>query len=460
MFTIEEILKATSGSLASGEVNQAVSGISTDSRTINPGELFIALEGDNFDGHNFINECFARGAKGVVVKRGKHMFAPFALQDPKAVIVEVDDTTKALGNIAHYHRMRFNIPVIAVTGSNGKTTTKDMLSHILGLKFRVLKNQGTFNNFIGVPITMLKLTCEHQVCVLEMGTNHVGEINYLAGIAKPGISIIANIGPSHLEFFKNLETVAQAKMEIFRDFGKDELAIWNADDGMLTGLYQILNCRKKTFGQAQGCDYRATDIESAPGALGFILNNDKQVRINLLGRHNIYNALAAIAASDALGVGFEDIISGLASFRGPSMRMEILQAGGITIINDSYNSNPKSMESAINVLSGFSVQGRRILVSGDMLELGEVSRYFHNQVGLNVANSEIDIFIAVGEMSKEAVEAAVSAGMNKNCVYHCDDSKSAGKLLLEIAREADVVLIKGSRAMKMENVCSTIYSTR
>lgn len=460
MFTIGEILKATEGKLVSGDAGCIVGGVSTDSRALRAQDLFIALEGDNFNGHNFVNESLAKGAKGVVVKRGKRMLTPFVLSGSNAAVIEVSDTLKALGDIAHYHRMRFNIPVIGVTGSNGKTMTKDILAHILGIKYRVLKNQGTFNNFIGVPLTILKLTKEHEVCVFEMGTNHVGEIARLADIARPNIGIITNIGPSHLEYFKDLETVAQAKIEIFQKFAKDDIAIWNADDGMLSGLYQILNCKKKTFGQEAGCDYQASNIEYIDGSWRFVLNASKYINIKLLGRHNVYNALAAIAASDILGVKYDDIFSGLSNFKGPSMRMEILEAGGITIINDSYNSNPKSMESAINVLANFNAPGRRILVSGDMLELGEVSRYFHNQIGLSVANSGIDIFIVVGEMSREAADTAISAGMNKNSIYYCEDSKSAGELLLKIAHEGDVVLIKGSRAMKMEKICSTIYSIR
>ena len=476
MFTIEEILKATGGELicrgnpcgcpgnraGASPAPAIITGVSTDSRSINNGDLFIALEGNNFNGHNFVGEAIEKGAKGVVVRRGgplkngtdtKNGVCPY-------FCIEVPDTLKALGDIAHYHRMRFNIPVIGVTGSNGKTTTKDMLAHILGLKYRVLKNHGTFNNFIGVPLTILKLTKEHEVCVIEMGANHAGEIARLTDIARPNIGIITNIGPSHIEYFKDLETIAQAKAEIFQKFTKDGIAIWNADDGMLSGLYQTLNCKKKTFGQAAGCYYQAANIEYAEGAWRFILNMDKPINVKLLGRHNVYNALAAIAASDTLGVKYGDIFLSLSNFKGPSMRMEILQAGGITIINDSYNSNPKSMESAINVLANFNAYGRKILVSGDMLELGEVSRYFHNQIGLSVFNSGIDVFIVVGEMSKEAAGAAISSGMSKDSIYYCKDSKSAGELLLKIAHAGDVVLIKGSRAMKMENVCSTIYSTR
>jgi len=454
MFTVEDILKSTNSRLVNGSANEVFSGVSTDSRTINAGDLFLALEGDNFDGHNFLNDCITKGAKGAVVRKGK------AYRVPGFCFIEAPDTLKALGDIASSHRTRFNIPVIGVTGSNGKTTTKDMIAHILGAKYRVLKNQGTFNNHIGVPLTMLKLAPEHEACVLEMGTNHPGEIARLADFARPDIGVITNIGPSHLEFFKDLETVSQAKAEIFHNFTNDRLAIWNADDAMLSGLYQSLNCKKKTFGTVDGCDYQATHIEYFEGGWRFALNGNKLIKIKLLGRHNIYNALAAIAVSDALGVEYDDMFTALMNFSAPSMRMEILEAGGITIINDSYNSNPQSMDSAINVLSGFNASGRKILVSGDMLELGGLSGYFHQQIGLNVANSAIDIFIAAGRMSKEAVDSAIAAGMNKDSVYYCDDSKTAGKLLLDIAHSGDVVLIKGSRAMKMETVCSTIYSIR
>jgi len=460
MFTVEEILKATGGKLTSGSAHDVVSGISTDSRTVSNGELFIALEGDKFNGHTFVQDALAKGAKAVVVRKGWRAGALVYQFPERQSFIEVNDTLKALGDIAHFHRMRFDIPVIGITGSNGKTTTKDMIAHILGTKFRVMKNHGTFNNQVGVPLSILKLTDKHQACVLEMGANHSGEIKKLVDIAEPNIGVITNIGPSHLEFFKDLETVSQAKMEIFHRFRDSGLAIWDADDSMLTALYQVLNCRKKTFGLSAGCDYQAVDVEGTKDGWRFTLSGTGPVCIKLLGRHNVQNALAAIAVSDALGVGFKDIVFSLFGFSAPSMRMEILAASGITIINDSYNSNPKSMESAINVLSNFEANGRKILISGDMLELGSVSRYFHNQIGLNVANSGIDIFVGVGEMSKEAVNAALAAGMNKNAVYLCKDSKEAGALLLKIAHTGDAVLIKGSRRMAMEKICSTIYSTR
>jgi UDP-N-acetylmuramoyl-tripeptide--D-alanyl-D-alanine ligase len=453
MFTIEEIIKATEGRLIKGPARQAIDGISTDSRTVNNGELFVALKGIRFDGHFFIKDCISRGALGLVVSEDEEVDVPEYVS-----VIKVQDSLKALGDIAHFHRMRFDIPIVAVTGSNGKTTTKDMIAQALGSRYKVLKSQGTFNNLIGVPITLLKLNDEHQVCVLEMGTSRLGEIARLAKIARPNIGVITNVGPSHLEFFKDLETVAQAKMELFSGFGKDDIAIWNADDCMLSGLYETLICNKRTFGLANGCDFQATNIEYAESGWRFALNQSKLIKIRLLGQHNVHNALAAIAVVETLGIEYQDIYTALLNFSTPPMRMEILQAGGVTIINDCYNSNPKSMESAIHVLSGFSAAGRKVLVSGDMLELGEISGYFHHQLGLNVAESGIDIFIGVGERSKEATVSAVRAGMNGDCVFFCKDSKEAGELLLKILHSQDVVLIKGSRAMNMEKVCSTIYS--
>jgi len=458
MFTIDEILKATNGKLVSGQPQNIVSGISTDSRTINRGELFIALKGDNFDGYNFINECLVRGATGILISNKDSSRVSAIAASGLVNIIKVPDTLKALGDIAYFHRMRFNIPVIGITGSNGKTTTKDMIAHLLGVKYKVLKNLGTLNNFIGVPLTILKLNKEHQICVLEMGTNHVGEISRLTDIARPNIGIITNVGPSHLEFFKDLETVSRAKMELFKNFNSDHIAIWNADDGMLSSLYQNLTCKKRTFGLSNTCDFKATNIESIEDGWRFALNESKLIKIKLLGKHNVYNALAAITLADAFGINYSEIHSSLLSFKAPSMRMEILEVAGIKIINDCYNSNPKSVESAINVLSNFNASGRRIFVSGDMLELGEISNYFHHQIGLNVAASGIDIFIGVGPLSKESTMAAVRSGMNKDAVMFCEDSQKAGELLRKTLRSGDVVLIKGSRGMKMEKACSTIYS--
>lgn len=466
MFTVDEVLKATAGRLISGQPQQTASAVSTDSRTIGAGELFIALKGENFNGHNFIRDCLLKGCAGLIVsekekecvssKNGtdtiKNSVCPY-------FCIKVPDTLKALGDIAHFHRMRFNIPLIGITGSNGKTTTKDMAAQVLAMKYRVLKSHGTFNNLIGTPLTLLKLNPDHQVCVLEMGTSRLGEIARLADIARPNIGVITNVGPSHLEFFKDIETISQAKMEMFSGFTSKDTAVWNADDSMLSGLYQISNCKKKTFGLSAGCDFQATDVEVTSEGWRFMLNAAKPITIKLLAEHNIYNALAAIAAGDLLGVEYPQMYFALSNFSPPSMRMEILKAQGVTIINDCYNSNPKSMESAINVLSNFNTGGRRVLVSGDMLELGEISRYFHHQLGLNVAGSRIDIFIGVGNMSKEAAAAALAAGMNKDAVWFCRDSEEAGRLLLDILHSGDVVLIKGSRAMRMEKICSTIYST-
>jgi UDP-N-acetylmuramoyl-tripeptide--D-alanyl-D-alanine ligase len=455
MFSIEEILKATAGRLISGNPLQYINGISTDSRTIAKGELFIALKGKNFDGHFFINDCITKGAAGVIVSEDTELFC-----SKPAFIIKVDNTLKALGDIAHFHRTRFHIPVIGITGSNGKTTTKDMVAAALSAKYKVLKSPGTFNNFVGLPLALLKLNTDHQVCVLEMGTSALGEIARLCEIAKPNIGVITNVGPSHLESFKDIETVSQAKMELFSGFSGNDIAIWNADDPMLSGLYETLKSKKRTFGLSDGCDFRATSIEYVEGGWRFALDESKLVKIKLLGKHNVYNALAALAVGLTLEVDYQHIYTALLNFTTPAMRMEILQIVGVTIINDSYNSNPKSMESAIHVLSSFNTKGRRVLVSGDMLELGAVSNYFHHQLGINVAESGIDIFIGVGSLSQEAAASSVRAGMNKDAVWFCKDSKEAGELLLKILHTGDVVLIKGSRAMNMEKACSTIYSIR
>lgn len=459
MFTVDEVLKATAGRLISGQPQQSATGVSCDSRTIAAGELFIALKGKNFNGHDFVSDCLKKGAVGLIVSEREAECVSTVVEHHPAFVVKVRDTLKALGDIAHFHRMRFGIPVVAITGSNGKTTTKDMTAGVLAMKYKVLKSHETFNNLIGVPLTLLKLNKDHQICVLEMGTSRVGEIARLTDIAEPDIGVITNVGPSHLEFFKDIETVSQAKMEIFAKFSGEDVAVWNADDSMLSGLYQILNCKSRTFGLSVGCDFQATDIEAVSDGWRFMLNAAKPMRIKLLGEHNIYNALAAIAVGDLLKVEYSQMYFVLSNFSAPSMRMEILKAQGVTIINDCYNSNPKSMESAINVLSNFNTSGRRVLVSGDMLELGEISGYFHHQLGLNVAGSRIDIFIGVGSMSKEAAAAALVAGMNKDAVWFCRDAEEAGRLLLDILHSGDAVLIKGSRAMRMEKICSTIYST-
>ena len=291
MFTVRDILTAVKGKLLSGNMEEILTGVSTDTRKIKKGELFLAIKGDRFDGHSFILDAVSKGAGGVLIQEGGISNANFKLPDVSFILV--NDSVKALGNIGNFHRSRFTIPIIGITGSNGKTTTKEMIAAILSKKFNTLKNFGTENNNIGVPLTLMRLNSEHNIAVLEMGTNHLGEIRWLSEIAKPTIAIITNIGPSHLEYLEDIDTVLKAKVEILEHMDKDAKLILNADDEYLRKIKTNLNT--VWFGLDKEADFYADKINLEPDGVNFRLNGKWDISLGVLGRHNVYNALSAIA---------------------------------------------------------------------------------------------------------------------------------------------------------------------
>lgn len=441
-----EILKATKGKLISGKASADIklASISTDSRTIARGEFFLPLKGNNFNGEEFVGEAIRKGARGAFVTR-----LPGHKSEDK-IVIQVKDTTKALQRLARYHRMKFDIPVIGVTGSNGKTATKDMISRLLSAKFNVLKNEGTKNNHIGVPQTLLKLDKKHDICVLEMGANHKGEIRLLADIARPAIVIITNIGPSHLEFLKDLKGVFEAKKEIFEFLGRGGLAIVNGDDEYLTGLksraFKIIK-----FGFDEGNDLKAAVFSANSSRMEFSLNDKTHFTLNLLGLHNIYNALAAIGIARHFKLGVEVIKKGLAGYRPAYMRLNISSIGGITIINDSYNSNPSSMKCALQAIKDLSANAKWI-VSADMLELGKKENDLHRMVGESVARSGFKGLLTFGTLSRHTYNRALECGMDKERIWHCSTRDEVADTLRKVIRRGDAILVKGSRAMGMERV--------
>ncbi len=420
---------------------------SIDSRTIKRGESFIAIKGKRFDGHDFIDEAIKKGASGIILDKN------IKLCLRKIAVIKVKDTLKALGDIAANHRRRFDIPVVGITGSNGKTTVKEMLWSILKKRYTVLKNRGTENNLVGLPLTLLRLKEGHRAAVLEMGTNRWGEIARLTEILRPTIGVITNIGPSHLESFKDEEGVLRAKSELVHKLKMKDSIVLNGDDPMLS---RIKSRRKKvTFGLKKDNDFRATEIKSN-GSISFTLNGLYPFKLKILGNHNIYNALAAIAVSSLLGIEISLIKDALLNFKLPYMRMAPSVLKGITVINDAYNSNPFSLKWAIDTFSNFKTKGRRIIVSGDMLELGERRRLFHSQAGRLIAGSSIDALIAVGELSRHTAQAALRAGMGRDNLWSCSDSNEAARILKSVAKRGDAVLVKGSRAMCMERIINSL----
>jgi len=457
MFILREIIKAVNGRLLFGDPQSIIKGVSIDSRTIKSGELFIAIKGNRFDGHNFIQEAIQRGAKGIVVDSSQlRVDRPQLRVGREAAFIKVVDTRRALGNLAGFHRQRFNIPVIAITGSNGKTTTKDMLAWILSSRARVLKNPGTENNDIGIPLTLLKLDNTHDFAVLELGTNHFGEIAYLANIVQPSLGIITNIGPAHLEYLKNFLGVYREKLSLLKGLRLPKIAILNADQAWLKKPDIDKRAFVVSYAIKNKSDFSAKAIKLySKKALGFSINSNQRqrVRLNTVGYVNIYNALAAIVAARLLGWDYKSITRRLGTFAFSHGRLRQIELNGISFIDDTYNANPASLSEALDVLDRFRVKGRKIFVMGDMLELGKSAEGFHRQAGVQVAQV-CDVFISVGKFSQFAARWARKFGLGKDCVFSCQDPQQAGDLLFKVVKPnpRDLILVKGSRLMKMEKV--------
>ena len=425
--TIKEITDAVSGKLIGASWSEFVTGVSIDSRTIKERELFIAIKGKNFDGHDFIEKALARGAAAVISSLGRQR------PSRSVPVILVPDTLKALGTLAHYHRMKFNIPVIGITGSNGKTTVKELIASLLGAKFKCLKNEGTENNFIGVPLTLLRLDEGHEAAVLELGANHAGEIDYLSRILSPTIGVITNIGPSHLEYFKNIKGVLKAKTEILKHI--TGTLVVNGDDPLIKNIRFKKRCVKFSI-------KRQADLGGA--------------KLHLSGDHNMSNALAAVSVARLMKIDLETIKLKLAAFKGMPGRMQFFSTNGINIIDDSYNSILLTSMSALEFLSNLKTRGKKIFITGDMLELGKHSRHFHERLGSRAAESRIDKLITVGPLSKEAMKAAQKKGMGESSLWNFASTVEAADAARRIAKSGDTVLVKGSRAMQMEKIIKAL----
>ncbi len=467
-FTQQEILKVINGTLLMGSGSGAYSSISIDSRTIKRGELFIAIKGKNFDGHDFVVQALMKGAGGAIISDKGLMERRFFHTKGSSnihTIIEVKDTLKALHEIANYHRRRFKIPVIAITGSNGKSTTKEMAASVAGIRFTVLKNEGNLNNQFGLPMTLLKMNDSHQVAILEMGMNEKGEIEKLSRIAEPDIGLITNVGKAHLEKLGSVENIRDAKGELIKEIGENRIAILNSDDPLVMELKNGFKGKVITFGINSASDVKAINIKrNRDIGYQFILKIDgRDAVINLPypGYHNIYNALSAASIGKSLGMDINDIKRGIESFKPLPMRMEqFMIDGDITFINDAYNANPSSMEAAVKVLSITDFPGKKFLVAGDMLELGEASEDAHRYIGRLVASESIDCLITVGTESKFIFYGAILNGMSRGKAYHCDNFDEVAFILDDELKPGDCVMIKGSRGMKMENVVERVIKLR
>lgn len=458
MFTFSELIQATKGR-GIGNCEGSVTGVSTDSRTALPGDLFVALEGERFDGHDFIEELAARGVCFFLVKKS---WLDCHEIPCGCSAVAVDDTLTGLGDIAAFHRARFSVPVVGLTGSNGKTTTKEMLAAILSSSGVGLKTKGNLNNLIGLPLMLLQLSREHRWAVLEMGMSEFGEIDRLAEIAQPDIGVITNALPAHLETMGSVEGVARAKGELFLRLEDGGYAVFNADDPLISRCPSPEGVCRVSFG-IEGGDIRAEDFCSrGKEGQSFVLRlptGTVPVFLRAFGRHNIYNALAAAAAAFVLGVDPALIKSGLESFSPYDKRFSLEDLDGISLIDDSYNANPGSVKAALQTMRELKEESRAIAVLGDMLELGENTAQLHEEVG-RFAASCVDRLYVMGDMADAVARGALAGGLDSSRVVRASEHAELTANLLKEIKRGDFILVKGSRGMKMDTVAEAIRNAR
>ncbi|MHB8845660.1 MAG: UDP-N-acetylmuramoyl-tripeptide--D-alanyl-D-alanine ligase [Nitrospirota bacterium] len=431
-----------------------IKGISIDSRTVREGELFIAIRGDRFDGHTFVPDAIKKGAWGALVERDA-LEKDYAVMGKLRNVIPVENTLIALQEMSMMHRKKFPVLLIAVTGSNGKTTTKEMLASILQQAGPVLKTEGNLNNHIGVPLMLLRLEERHRFAVIEMGMSGLGEIEALTRLAQPSVGVITNIGPAHLQFLGDTGTVAQAKGELLQMMRTDGTAVLNADDNYYSALKARYEGRVLSFGIEQNAEVQARDIRLERDHTDLTLCFDERstaVRLRTVGRHNVQNALAAAAAALAAGIPLDVVKTGLEEFRPVAMRSELKDMNGRTILSDYYNANPASVKAALDTLAQLAGGARAVAVLGDMLELGPEGAALHREIGATAARLGIDLLICVGPLSRHIAAGAVAAGMPRSRVFEAATTAQGAALLWEHSRQGDTVLVKGSRGMKMETV--------
>ncbi|ADK86143.1 UDP-N-acetylmuramoylalanyl-D-glutamyl-2,6-diamin opimelate/D-alanyl-D-alanylligase [Desulfarculus baarsii DSM 2075] len=446
------VIAATGAELTGQAPAQAMAGVCTDSRTIAPGQLFVALKGENFDGHDFVEKALQAGAAAALVERG---FNPTAAGQ---CLLRVDDTTKALGRLAAAWRAALPARIVAVTGSNGKTSTKEMIAQVLGQRFEVHKTKGNLNNHIGLPLTLLALRPEHQVCVAEMGMNAPGEIAYLAAIARPDVAVITNVGPAHLGPLGSIEAVAAAKAELFQALGPEAVAAVNLDDPLLAPWADKLPCRVITFGLDPKAQARARDVSAFGSRQAFTMEIGDQpaerVRLAAPGLHNVRNALAAAAVGAGLGLEAWQIKDGVEAFTPTKGRLEnVFTKGGPLLIDDTYNANPASVAAGLQSLAALSKWGKgHGLIMGDMGELGPEAPRLHRQVGRQAVEFGCKFVLAVGQMADEVVAGAREAGLAAPKALAFAEVDQLIDASPRVIGEGWTVLVKGSRAARMERV--------
>ena len=437
------------------DLDAIAQGYSIDSRTVKAGELFFAVKGERMDGHDFVAQALERGAAAAVVRKDQQTRYPATMP-----VLPVDDTLTALQTLATAVRRIWAKPLVGVTGSTGKTTTKEATAQVLSARFRALKSEGNFNNHFGLPLMLLKIEPEHDVAVIEMGMSHAGEIAALANIAQPEIGVVTNVAPVHLEFFDSVAGIARAKYELIEALPAAGTAVLNADDEYVSQFGRDFRGKVLLYGQRASADVRAENIQSR-GAEGSNFDvvvgscREKAV-LHLMGTHNIYNALAAAAVGLARGLTPSEAVAALALLKPPEKRGQVVKLGNITVINDCYNCNPKALEAMVDTLAAMPAQ-RRVVVAGAMLELGPTDEDLHRQAGDYIAGKKIDVLLGVKGPARAMVEAAQHAGVRAEFV---ETAEEAGDWLARETRDGDVVLLKASRGVHLERALERWQSQR
>ena len=430
-----------------------ITGVCSDTRRIEEGNLFVAITGERYDGHDFVPEAMRSGACASLVTADWHDGRPDR-ESPQGARIVVPDVLRALQTFAGWHRSRFNLPVIAVTGSNGKTTTKNMIASVLSERSRVFKTPGNLNSQLGVAEALFSLQEDHGAAVVELGMNRAGELNRLARMVRPSVGVITNVGPAHIEFFESIEGIARAKGEVLDHLPADGHAVLNADDPLVMKQAGRSLAPVTTFGRGAGADVRLARSRTELSGSTFALSDGASFRINLMGEHQVMNAVAAVAVGRLFGIDDSGIARALRRVESTPMRMEYRKVGAVHLINDAYNANPSSMKAALDALA--ATPGRKLAVLGDMLELGERSRTAHREAGKHAAKVAERI-ITAGELARDIAEAAVDeGGMPPSRVVACSSSDEAAAAVLAEIRDGDVILVKGSRGMRMENVVESM----
>ena len=461
-YTLAQVAIAVQGELAAGSADAQVASAAIDSRASGAGTLFFALPGERVDGHEFVAQASAAGASGAVVSKARPLDSFGDLPEAFGLIV-VDDPARALARLAAWHRRLMKASIVGVTGSAGKTTTKDMIAAVLREGFSVLATEGNMNNEIGLPLTLLRLEPDHDVAVLEMAMRAPGEITALAKTARPDAGVVTNVGFAHIGLLGSQSGIADAKAELVRALPAHGFAVLNGDDSHVRAMERFAPGRSLLYGLSPDCSIRAVDVALSEDDTSFAVTLDGQASpdvrftVPVPGRHNVLNALAALAVGWRLGIDPGAMARGLASFRPSAMRMHFVQAPrGFTVIDDTYNANPASVRCAIDAALQHGGQRRVIAVLGDMLELGDAGDAGHAELGAYAVSAGVSGLVTVGPLAALAASRAVRAGLDPRRCHACDDNASAAHAAIEMASAGDVILVKGSRGMRMEQIVSAL----